>query len=71
MKIGWSHVQLRRLKDLDADRKDIEATFLSLELRNMDLLVEEGLLCGVGEQTEDIAQFIEEMQNLDADQNDR
>lgn len=68
MKIGWSHVQLRRLEDLAADRKDIEATVLSLEQRNMDLLVEEGLLCGVGEQTEDIAQSIEEMQNLDADQ---
>ena len=36
--------------------------------KRMGFLVEEGLLCGVGERTEDIAQSIEEMQNLDADQ---
>ena len=36
--------------------------------KRMGFLIEEGLLCGVGEQIEDVAQSIEEMKNLDADQ---
>jgi methylornithine synthase len=35
---------------------------------NLGLLIEEGLLCGVGETAEDIARSIEFMQHLDADQ---
>ena len=34
----------------------------------LNMLIEEGLLCGVGETAEDIAQSIEVMQTLDADQ---
>lgn len=34
MNIGWSQVQLRRLKDLDAGSEDIDSTFDSLEQRN-------------------------------------
>ena len=34
MNIGWSQVQLRRLKDLDAGSEDIDSTFDSLEQRD-------------------------------------
>ena len=34
MNIGWSQVQLRRLKDLDAGSEDIDSTFDSLERRD-------------------------------------
>jgi len=39
-----------------------------LRARSLGLLIEEGLLCGVGETPRDIAQSIEAMQVLDADQ---
>jgi methylornithine synthase len=39
-----------------------------LKAHHLNLLIEEGLLCGVGETPRDIAQSIEAMQTLDADQ---
>lgn len=39
-----------------------------LKAHRLNLLIEEGLLCGVGETAHDIAQSIEAMQALDADQ---
>jgi methylornithine synthase len=39
-----------------------------LKAHHLSLLIEEGLLCGVGETPRDIAQSIEAMQALDADQ---
>lgn len=39
-----------------------------LKAHRLSLLIEEGLLCGVGETSRDIAQSIEAMQALDADQ---
>ena len=39
-----------------------------LKAHHLGLLIEEGLLCGVGETSSDIAQSIEAMQALDADQ---
>jgi methylornithine synthase len=39
-----------------------------LKAHHLSLLIEEGLLCGVGETSSDIAQSIEAMQALDADQ---
>ena len=39
-----------------------------LKAHNLNLLIEEGLLCGVGESVPDIAQSIKAMQDLDADQ---
>ena len=39
-----------------------------LKAHHLGLLIEEGLLCGVGETSRDIAQSIEAMQALDADQ---
>jgi methylornithine synthase len=39
-----------------------------LKARHLSLLIEEGLLCGVGETSRDIAQSIEAMRALDADQ---
>jgi methylornithine synthase len=39
-----------------------------LKAHRLNLLIEEGLLCGVGETSRDIAQSIEAMQALDADQ---
>jgi methylornithine synthase len=39
-----------------------------MKAHNLGMLVEEGLLCGVGESPDDIAQSIDVMQALDADQ---
>jgi methylornithine synthase len=39
-----------------------------LKAHRLNLLIEEGLLCGVGETSSDIAQSIQAMQTLDADQ---
>lgn len=39
-----------------------------LKARELGLLVEEGVLCGVGETPEDLAQSLEAMRELDADQ---
>ena len=39
-----------------------------LKAHRQGLLLEEGLLCGVGETAEDIARSVESMQHLDADQ---